>query len=124
MPLPIHVLVVEDDRPIQQYIQTALEDEGYVVTVADNSMTAFELAPAVFPDLIILDIMMPFVDGQKFLAMFRRAAARPVPVLATSANHTYAQKARQLGAIDFLPKPFSIDELLDYVRRYTGALSG
>ncbi len=115
-PLP-RILVVEDERPMRIVLRDCLERQGYRVLVGGDGAEALDLALREQPDLIVLDIMMPRVDGLAVCAELRRLA-RSVPVLMLTAKGTVEDRVRGLdaGADDYLVKPFSRAELLARVR--------
>jgi len=115
-PLP-RILVVEDERPMRTVLRDVLERQGYRVLLAEDGAAALEIALREQPDLIVLDIMMPRLDGLAVCAELRRLS-RPVPVLMLTAKGTVADRVRGLdvGADDYLVKPFSREELLARVR--------
>jgi DNA-binding response OmpR family regulator len=111
------VLVVEDEHPMRTVLRDCLERQGYRVLVAEEGASALEIALRERPDLIVLDVMMPRLDGLAVCAELRRLD-RPVPVLMLTAKGTVEDRVRGLdvGADDYLVKPFSRDELLARVR--------
>ena len=116
-----YVLVTEDDDSIRDLLEQALSDAEYSVATASNGTRAIQLMHERSPDLLILDLMMPDMNGWELL---RRMADSPdlaaVPVLVVSAAATSGlSEAQDLGAPVFLPKPFDIDELLLEVERLT-----
>jgi DNA-binding response OmpR family regulator len=115
-PLP-RILVVEDERPMRTVLRDCFERQGYRVLVAEDGAAALEIALREQPDLMVLDIMMPRLDGLAVCAELRRLS-RPVPVLMLTAKGTVQDRVRGLdhGADDYLVKPFSRDELLARVR--------
>ncbi|RTR38821.1 response regulator transcription factor [Shewanella canadensis] len=104
------VLVVDDDLIFRELLKEALECEGHEVVSAENGMEALSILERELPDIILLDIMMPKLDGFGLLA----ARKDQVPVIVISAidNEDERIKGYELGADDFLTKPFSIKELL------------
>lgn len=113
------VLVVDDDPNIRRMLQDILQDEGYQVRVAANGREALDDVATVSPDLILLDLMMPVLDGRGF---YREFSAQyhdgdRAPVLVISADQGVREQARALGVDGYLTKPFDIDELLDQVAR-------
>lgn len=113
------VLVVEDDNDIRIALCDILEDEGYVVAHARNGVDAIEqLRRGPRPCLILLDWMMPVMNGAGFLRAQREdSAIADIPVVILSAHLRGGATARELGAADLLPKPFSARDLLDVVGR-------
>ena len=115
--LPPHVLVVDDDEPIAAAVRRALEYEGLRVSVAADGYQALDLARRQPPDLVVLDLMLPGVDGLTVCGRLR--AERPdVLVLMLTARDGTAERVRGLdaGADDYLVKPFAYEELLARVR--------
>lgn len=112
-PQPI-ILIADDDPAIAQLAQFSLRDEGFEVVTAGNGSEALALEDEVSPDLILLDLEMPGLDGA---SVFRELRARRhnEPVLIISA-HGARRAARTLGAQDALDKPFDPDELVERVR--------
>ena len=106
------VLVVEDDDDIRALVRETLEDQGYEVETATNGRVALDKVRRCPPDAIVLDIMMPVMDGWEFLTARRTFSAEwRCPVLVMSAVGGWSM-ARELGAADFLAKPFSLDVLV------------
>ncbi|MDQ3809155.1 MAG: response regulator [Chloroflexota bacterium] len=125
MPGPKHVLVVEDDQAIRNLIQDLLSGRGYSVAVADNGAKALDLMHQRRPDLVVLDLVLPDMNGWSFLRQRNsdRDLAR-VPVLVVSAvGPRGSGEARDLGAPVFIGKPFDNERLLSEVERLcTGVL--
>lgn len=112
------VLVVDDDPGIRQTLQDALELEGYEVVVARNGVEALDQLDNDLPSLMILDIMMPIMDGYAVAASLKTRGLRPqVPVLVLTADRQAAKRASDLGADAYLEKPFALDDLLREVDR-------
>lgn len=111
------ILLVEDDEAILRGLQMNLESEGYTVVLARNGETALELATARTPDLVLLDVMLPGLNGYEVLAEIRRRQPR-VPVVMLTAKGTEQDKVMglDLGADDYIVKPFSLRELLSRVK--------
>jgi DNA-binding response OmpR family regulator len=111
------ILIVEDELPMRTALQDCLEGEGYRVLTAAEGETGLKKAIAERPDLVLLDIMMPRLDGYAVCAELRRLA-NPVAVLMLTAKGQVDDRVRGLdaGADDYLVKPFSTDELLARVR--------
>jgi two-component system, OmpR family, response regulator MprA len=111
------VLVVDDDRAIRESLERALGLEGYRVLTASDGALALELVEAQAPDVIVLDLMMPNIDG---LTVCRRLRARRdrTPILMLTARTETSDRVSGLdaGADDYLPKPFDLDELLARLR--------
>lgn len=111
------VLLVEDDRGVRESLARALQFEGYEVATAENGREALSVLEAVDPDALVLDVMMPEVDG---LDVARRMRSRgdATPILMLTARHEVSDRVAGLdaGADDYLVKPFSLDELLARLR--------
>ncbi len=109
------VLVVDDDPSIQGFLAEALADEGYGVRTAANGREALTVLQAWRPDLILLDLMMPEMDGWAFLARQRLDLELVrIPVIVMSASYSPHSGAGRIAA-DLLTKPFAIDQLLSKV---------
>ncbi len=114
-----HILVVDDEPEIRHLVQEILEDEGYEVTVAENGDTARRARRTRRPDLVLLDIWMPDVDGITLLREWSEEDNLMAPVIMISGHGTVetAVEATRLGAYDFLEKPLSLAKLLLTVER-------
>ncbi len=113
------VLLVEDDPSIREMVVMALTDEGYAVESATNGATALALIERGAPDVILLDMKMPVMDGWAFAAQYERRFARRAPVIALTAARDAARSAAEIGATDYLAKPFELDVLLDFIAKHT-----
>lgn len=111
------ILIIEDELPMRTALAGCLEGEGYRVLTAADGPAGLERAVRKKPDLVLLDIMMPRLDGYTLCAELRRLTIR-VPVLMLTAKGQIEDRVRGLdaGADDYLVKPFSTDELLARVR--------
>jgi DNA-binding response OmpR family regulator len=107
------VLIVEDNRDLAYGLRNNLEIEGYEVDVAADGNTGFERATSTRPDLVVLDLMLPGMDGFRVLRALR-SAELTMPVLVLTARGEESDKVRclKLGADDYLTKPFGVLELL------------
>src|ERR1700722_10959489 len=107
------VLVVDDDPPLQRMLRRTLAAEGFEVTVAGDGGAALAAAERFAPDVIVLDVAMPTLDG---LAVCRRLRAKglPTPILMLTARDAVADRVAglQAGADDYLVKPFAVQELI------------
>ncbi len=111
------ILIIEDELPMRTVLQDVLVGEGYRVLTATNGESGLRRAIDEKPDLILLDLMMPKLDGYAVCAELRRLS-NPVPVLMLTAKGQVEDRVQGLdaGADDYLVKPFSTDELLARVR--------
>jgi CheY-like chemotaxis protein len=115
------VLIVDDDRDIRETLEEILSYEGYAVATARNGADALEKARALRPELILLDLFMPVMDGAEFR---RRQRADPdigdIPVIVVSAAAGLEDRVQALGVAEHLEKPLQIDRLFEVVARYCG----
>lgn len=111
-----HILIIEDEQPIRRFLKASLSNEGYRVSEAAAGEEGLRAASAQPPDLVILDLGLPDIDGQEVLKRLREWFASPIIVL--SARDQEAQKIQALdsGADDYVTKPFSVGELLARMR--------
>lgn len=109
-----NILVVDDEPDICNIVKEILEDEGFKVSVAENGATARILKDTVKPDMILLDIWMPDIDGISLLKEWSESGSIETPVIMMSGHGTVetAVEATRLGAYDFLEKPLSLAKLL------------
>jgi len=111
------VLVADDDRAIRESLERALQLEGYDVVVAPDGAAALTLAHDARPDVLVLDVMMPGVDGLTACRVLRAEKNRTPILLLTARTETSDRVAGlDAGADDYLPKPFELDELLARLR--------
>ncbi|AIJ10122.1 MULTISPECIES: copper/silver response regulator transcription factor [Edwardsiella] len=111
------ILIVEDEVKTGKYLCKGLTEAGFVVDLADNGLTGYHLAMTASYDLIILDILLPDVNGWDIVRMLRNAN-QGLPILLLSALGTIEQRVKglELGADDYLVKPFAFAELLARVK--------
>ncbi|HZS93289.1 MAG TPA: response regulator [Chloroflexota bacterium] len=113
------VLVVDDERDIVDFLTTILEDEGYEVAAARDGLEALEKVRETHPSLMILDLMMPRMNGIQVLDALHADQVRSSPsviVLSAKSTHQDILDALERGADDFIPKPFDLEDLLLRVR--------
>ena len=110
------ILIVEDDEQIVQTVRRGLIYEGYTVDVAMDGYTALEKARDVPPDLVILDLMLPGLDGIEVCHRLRAASAVPVVMLTARDSVNDRVAGLDAGADDYVVKPFAFDELLARIR--------
>ncbi|MBQ6106270.1 MAG: response regulator transcription factor [Lachnospiraceae bacterium] len=108
-----HILVVDDDKNTRKYISAVLEAEGYTVSVAENGEEALEMMDKEFIDLVVLDVMMPKMDGYSFTKELREADNN-LPVLMVSAKQLPADRHKGflVGTDDYITKPIDETEML------------
>ncbi len=119
------VLIADDDRRLILLVRTFLAAEGYEVETAADGLAAVEKATADPPDLVILDIMMPGIDGLQACRQIRaNASTADIPILIFSALREEGEAARLAGADAMLKKPFSLPTLAETVRRLCAPADG
>ena len=122
VPHQFHVLVVDDEPPLREIMADALTAEGYRVTTAGNGAEALERLADDRPDLIVLDLRLPVLDGWTFIDRFRALAGAEVPIISVSAamSQLTADHLRQLGVRVCLSKPFDLADFLEGVAHVLG----
>jgi two-component system copper resistance phosphate regulon response regulator CusR len=113
----VKILIVEDEVKTGEYLSKGLTESGFIVDHVDNGLTGYHLAMTTDYDLMVLDIMLPDVNGWEIVRMLR-AANKSMPILLLSALGTIEHRVKglELGADDYLVKPFAFAELLARVR--------
>jgi two-component system KDP operon response regulator KdpE len=122
-----HILVVDDEERMVRFIRLNLEHDGFRVTEAYNGTQALNKLRTAMPDLILLDIMMPDIDGFEVLRTVREISNVPVIMLTAKGEEDDKVRGLELGADDYITKPFSPRELVSRVRavlRRTEGASG
>jgi len=110
------ILVVEDDRTILSMIQTILETNGYQVLTAQRCRQGILMLSSHVPDLVVLDLGLPDMDGEELIRITRRSSMIPIIVLSARTEEQDKVAALDLGANDYITKPFGTAELLARVR--------
>lgn len=110
------ILVVEDDRSILSMIQTVLDTNGYQVLTAQRCQQGILMLTSHMPDLVVLDLGLPDMDGEAFIRVARRSSMIPIIVLSARSDEQDKISALDLGANDYITKPFGTGELLARVR--------
>ena len=111
-----NILVVEDDPSIRHVLRETLADEGYAVREVANGQLALDLLASWTPDLIVLDLMMPTMDGRSFRRRQRELDRAPaVPIVVLTASRT-PPDAAEFGTATVVPKPFELEELVSAIR--------
>lgn len=114
--MAVSVLIVEDDRNIAELLQMYLEKEGYAVTVAADGGQGLAKFRAIKPDLVLLDVMMPVMDGVAATAKIREFSNVPIILLTAKSETEDKVLGLNVGADDYITKPFAIEELLARIR--------
>jgi len=113
------ILIAEDDKAIIEVVKIILENEGYIIFTADQGKTVFEIIDQHQPDLILLDIWLYGEDGGQIAKNIKgKPHTSQIPLILMSANNETEKITKEVGADDFLLKPFNIDDLLYIVRKY------
>ena len=110
--MAVSVLIVEDDKNIQSLLQMYLEKEGYAVTVADDGGQGLTKFRAIKPDLVLLDVMMPVMDGWTVCKMIRSENQTPIIMLTAKSETDDKVTGLRYGADDYITKPFEMKEVL------------
>ena len=124
--MAVSVLIVEDDRNIAELLQMYLEKEGYAVTIASDGGKGLEKFRAIKPDLVLLDVMMPVMDGWSVCKAIRAESQTPVIMLTAKGETDDKVTGLRSGADDYVTKPFEMKEVLariEAVLRRSGNVS-
>jgi DNA-binding response OmpR family regulator len=121
----MHILIVEDEKKMAELLKNNLEEENHTVTLAHNGREALEIAQALDYDAIVLDLMLPGMDGYEVARRLRRSG-NTTPILVLTARDTVSDvvKGLDLGADDYMTKPFSFVEFLARLRAVARRSSG
>ena len=127
--MAVSVLIVEDDKNIQELLQMYLEKEGYAVTVAGDGGQGLTKFRAIKPDLVLLDVMMPVMNGWELCKAIREESRTPVIMLTAKSELDDKITGLKAGADDYITKPFEMQEVLARIeavlrRTDTGAAEG
>jgi two-component system KDP operon response regulator KdpE len=113
---PARVLIIEDDRPIRRFLEAALTNDGYEAVEAETGRMGLTHMLARVPDLIVLDLGLPDMDGMEIIARVREWSQVPIIILSARGREDDKVDALNAGADDYLTKPFSVPEFLARVR--------
>jgi len=114
------VLICDDDEGIVDVATIILRDAGFKVVPVTSSLAVIETVRSVKPDVILLDLWMPDISGEELTIQLKKnPETTTIPVILVSASRDTENIATKSGANDFIKKPFDIDELEQYVRKYT-----
>lgn len=111
-----HVLVVEDDPDIRTLLVSSLADRGFAASSAPTGMTGLQQAMSADPDIVLLDIGLPDVDGLRVLGMLRAVSAVPVVIVTALDDDRSVVAGLEAGADDYVVKPFTVDQLIARIR--------
>lgn len=111
-----YILLVEDDRPIRNFITTALTTQGYKCIGTDKGNEAIALSMSNNPDIIVLDLGLPDIDGIEVVKKIREWSKTPIIIVSARDNEHQKVEALDEGADDYITKPFGIGELLARIR--------
>jgi CheY-like chemotaxis protein len=118
------ILVVDDDPSVCQFISEALDAEGYASVTASDGPSAFAALAATTPDLILLDVHMPGIDGWDVLRELRARSAPHQPIVVMTGRYEGQDRALSSGAQGYLAKPFDLSDLLDCVELHSSIKMG
>ena len=118
-PLTGKILIVDDEAPIRKFLSISLEAHGYMVLEAENGKQALEVSALKKPDMIILDLGLPDMDGKSVIHALRQWTVVPILVLSVRANEQEKVAALDGGANDYVTKPFGLPELMARLRALT-----
>ncbi len=116
---PHKVLVIDDEPEITDIIETFLETAGYEVKSENSSMVGIERAKTFLPDIVLLDIMMPFMDGYDICSELKKdEKTKDIPVIFLTGKDARTDEGRsfRVGGVLYIKKPFSCERLLDIVK--------
>jgi DNA-binding response OmpR family regulator len=109
---PWSVLVIDDDEDLLELVRFFLAREGYRVTTAQNGQQGLDAVAASMPDLILLDMKMPVMNGWVFAKEYHRRHSKRAPIIVVTAADDARQRAIETGAIAWVSKPFDADDLV------------
>jgi CheY-like chemotaxis protein len=112
------VLVVDDDPDMRELTIAMVSAAGFPARGARHGAEALEKVAEQMPGLILLDMLMPVMDGWQFAEVLRARYGRGVPIVVTTAAENALERGRDVGAVDVLAKPFELSALMDVVRRH------
>ena len=113
---PAKILLIEDDKPIQNFLKSSLQSKGYKVLAVDSGEAGLSQAAMHVPDLVLLDLGLPDIDGIEVIARLREWSDLPILVLSAREKEKDKVEALDKGADDYMTKPFGLNELLARLR--------
>jgi len=116
------ILVIDDENDILEVLELVLREEGFEVETASNADSIFSKIEEFHPNLILLDVFLGPHDGRKVCSIIKtNNKTRDIPVIMLSAYSSLSGSIKEVGAEDFIPKPFSIYTLMDHIQRQISA---
>ena len=112
-----YVLVVEDDFDLAEVVQHMLEHNGFTATLAANGQEALDAVAVSMPSVILLDMLMPVMDGWEFARQFAARHGNAAPIVVVSAAENALDRAGEIGATEAVTKPFEGRKLIETIRR-------
>jgi two-component system, OmpR family, KDP operon response regulator KdpE len=117
MTAPLRVLIVDDEPAIRRFLRAGLRAQGYQISEAPDGRVALDLFRRETPDVVVLDLGLPDIDGFEIIKQLReRGSSAPIIVLSSRADEIGKVRALDLGADDYVTKPFGVEELLARLR--------
>lgn len=111
-----NILLIEDEENIRVFISTTLKNQGYKITTASTGKEGMHLSASICPDIILLDLGLPDMDGMEVIQKLREWTATPILVISARSNEHEKAHALDLGADDYITKPFGVMELISRVK--------
>jgi two-component system, OmpR family, response regulator VicR len=115
----MHVLLVEDDKDFSYMLNCLLQKEGYTVTISGNGYDAIKEFHKKVPDLVLLDLMLPMIDGMEICWRIRAFSNVPIIIISAKNAELDVYWGLEAGANAYLTKPFDLDELLQRIKSFT-----
>lgn len=112
------ILIIEDDLDLRELMASLLELDGYHVERAADGSEGLDIAARVLPDVVLLDMRMPVMDGRRFAEAFRQRYGRKRPIVVVTAAADAGERAKEIQADAFVAKPFDVDELIHVVESF------
>ena len=114
------ILVIDDDTSMLRYLKQHLQNAGYAVLLAEDGIVGAQLVLNASPDLILVDVEMPYLSGYELVeALKADPATRHLPVVFLTADKQVEERTRQLGAEAYIKKPVNVNQLLEVVALFT-----
>jgi CheY-like chemotaxis protein len=117
------ILIMDDDPTIADLLTEALADEGYDTHMTTQSLRFYDAVQEHQPDLVLLDLMMPYLDGRDELKLMTLGPNRPIPVIVVTADPEAGKEEKQLresGVVQIVYKPFDLDKLIKLIKQTIG----